>query len=219
MTSYHFDDEYSEEVTLKGTKMLLRCVRPQDKQLLVEGMNHLSETSKYRRFFTVKHTLSPKELSFLTEVDGVNHFAMGAAVFHKGKEYGIGIARFIRMEDPEKAEPAIIIVDEEQGKGLGHLLFLRLVAAAVERGIKRFHCEIQAGNDPIRQLLDEVPTQHQIEHRGPEDIIEFDLPRVSFYAKDYDEPPKVDPYRRIVKAIQAGRLRLKNNIFTNFQRK
>lgn len=220
MTSFHFDKDYLEEAKLKdGRRVALRCVRPEDKHLLVEGMHHLSEESIYRRFFTAKPSLSESELVFLTEVDGIDHFAMGAMTWHHGKEYGIGIARFIRLKNrPTVAEPAIVIIDEEQGKGLGQLLFLRLVAAAVERGIERFHCEILSTNDPVRFLLDEVPTPHDVERRGSEEIIEFPLPNINVYARDYNEPPEADPFRRIVKSMRSGKLRLKSGLLNIFNR-
>ena len=72
MNSYFFDAAYEEYITLKdGSLAHLRCVRPEDKPKLVEGLKHLSETSRYRRFFTAKPYLSESELVFLTEVDGV----------------------------------------------------------------------------------------------------------------------------------------------------
>lgn len=215
---YYFDRDYIEEARLNdGTKVQLRCIRPEDKALLVEGFKHLSEETKYRRFFTAKSGLSESELVFLTEVDGFSHFALGAKVITKAGDMGVGIARFIRnADDPDVAEPAIVIVDEEQGKGLGHILFLRLVAAARERGVKRFRCEILASNDPVRNLLSEVPSYHRVEQKGEEDEIEFDIPELAPYADDYDDRPGANPFVHISKAIRAGQLHLKNRLFQLF---
>lgn len=187
MSPYYFDEHYLEHATLSdGHRVYLRCIRPEDKALLVEGLGHLSIESRYHRFFTAKKNLTESELTFLTEVDGIDHFAIGAAIEGDDQLHGVGVARVIRLKHrPEVGEPAVTVVDEMQGKGLGHLLFLRLVAAARERGITRFHCEVQVANRMIHYLLDEVPTPHTVESQGAEEVIEFDLPDVSPDAKDY----------------------------------
>jgi len=179
--AYHFNDQYQEEATLAdGTRVLLRCIRPSDKHYLVEGLGHLSEQSRYLRFFTAKPVLSPQELKFLTEVDGERHFALGALDMdcEPSLGTGVGIVRFIRLKDrPEVAEPAIVVVDEVQGRGLGRLLFRRLIAAALERGVTKFRCEVLATNDRASHLIRSLAPQAVLHHGGSETIIEFDLPK------------------------------------------
>ena len=119
MSSYHYDQDYQEKVTLRdGSTVLLRCVRPSDKSMLVEGLTHLSEESRYQRFFTAKPYLTQAERRYLTEVDGVNHFAMGGMkLLGNQSERGVAIGRFIRLEDrPNAAEPALVVVDDKTRK-------------------------------------------------------------------------------------------------------
>jgi hypothetical protein len=47
-----------------------------------------------------------------------------------------------------------------QGKGLGKLLLLRLVAAAAERGVEQFRCELLADNKSMQALIDAIAPQH-----------------------------------------------------------
>jgi GNAT superfamily N-acetyltransferase len=152
-----FGSTYKEDVTLAdGTAVRLRCVRPTDKALLLAGFDRLSPESRYRRFFTERAALSEADLRYLTEVDGVRHFALGALCRDEaGCQHGIGVTRYVSL-DGEAAEPAVAVVDEMQGKGLGRVLFQRLVEAAIERGIKRFTAEVLATNDPMRAILGEV---------------------------------------------------------------
>src|SRR5207244_92171 len=111
------------------------------------GFAGLSAESRYRRFFSAKDRLSEAELRYLTEVDGVDHFALGA--LHDGE--GAGVARFVRLRDrPDTAEAAIVVVDERQGCGLGRLLLTRLTEAARERGITRFRSDVLARNQAAR---------------------------------------------------------------------
>ena len=115
----------------------------------------MSPESRYLRFFTNKNGLSERELRYLTEVDQKRHFAMGAVrVDADGREEGVAVARFVTLEDdPTVAEPAIAVIDDMHGRGLGRMLFLRLMAAARERDIAHFRCEVLAENMAMRDLL------------------------------------------------------------------
>ncbi len=133
-----------------GTRITLRPVGPDDKVRLVEILDGLSAHSRTMRFFVARLAMSAKELRYLTEIDGIDHFAVLAM---RGDE-SIGVARFIRQTDsPGSAEPALTIVDEMQGRGLGRILFQRLVDAARERGITQFQGEVLPQNKAMLGLL------------------------------------------------------------------
>ncbi len=139
-----------------GTDVLLRCVRPDDRDLLRAGFEELSPDSRYLRFFTRSADLSEEDLTYLCDVDGWNHFALGAIV-SDDEPTGIGIARFVRDPDhPEVAEPAVAVVDDYQGHGLGTALVLRLADAARERGVREFRFDIMKDNERMRNLLEEI---------------------------------------------------------------
>ena len=154
--SLRYTPDYREKVRLRdGTEALLRLVIPADKLLLKRGMDSFSPESRYHRFLCAKQELSEVELEYLTEFDGIDHFALGAVVRDaNGREQGIGVARFVRFGDEiDAAEPTVAVVDEFQGRGLGSLLFARLTDAARERGIRRFHGRMLAHNKAMRALL------------------------------------------------------------------
>jgi len=150
-----FDEHYAEEAVLDdGTQIHIRLMRPDDKALLLSAWERLSPESRYRRFFAVKTSLTADEVRYLTEVDNVNHVAIGASCMRDGAEIALGVARFIRLADrPDVADAAVTVVDDFQRKGLGRLLLSRLVGAARERGIERFSCDILATNEAMRGLL------------------------------------------------------------------
>lgn len=165
--SFRFDRDYEETVRLKdGTKVTLRLIRPSDKQLLLEGFERLSPQSRYTRFLAPKQTLTDEDLRYLTEVDGIDHFAVVGVLRRTfGKEEGVGVGRFVRLRDQtDTAEPAITVADDQQGKGLGTILLHRLVEAAWERGVRQFRCELLAENRRIRELLPEIGSDVVIQH-------------------------------------------------------
>lgn len=180
MTARYFTLDYAEHAELRdGTPVVLRLLRPADKELLRAGFERLSPESRYARFFTPKPSLSDDELRYLTEVDQEDHVAIGAAGERDGAEIGLGVARFIRFADrPETAEAAIAVADEAQRKGLGRLLLMRLVAAARERGIEQFRFEVLASNTGMATLIAEIAPDRSVETAGGALSIEVALPEI-----------------------------------------
>ncbi len=155
----HFTAAYVEHATLlDGTRALLRLVTPRDARLLAEGFLRLSDMSRYTRFLAPKPRLSDEELRYLTDVDQKQHVAIGAARDDGGEPtHGMGIARFIELSDePGTAEAAVAVADDSQGRGLGRLLFMRLCAAANERGVHVFRCHVLASNKGMKALIESI---------------------------------------------------------------
>jgi RimJ/RimL family protein N-acetyltransferase len=136
-----------------NTLLYLREIRPDDKERLLDSMKSLSEQSRQRRFLGPKPTLSPRELRYLTEVDGLDHYAL-VAVPVDDEERIMAVARFVRLaDDATAAEAAITVCDDLQGKGLGSLLARRLTDAARERGIERLTASVSSENRPALKLM------------------------------------------------------------------
>ena len=167
-----FNSTYRENVLLNdGTQVTLRLLIPADRSLLAHGMDNFSPESRYHRFLGAKSILNDAELRYLTEIDGVDHFAIGGL---RGPDEGVGVARFVRFgQDHAVAEPAISVLDSYQNNGLGRLLFIRLMAAARERGIQRFHGSMLSDNEPMKRLLHSVGRKICFEYDGP--IVEFEM--------------------------------------------
>ena len=155
-----FQNPYQEEMTLAGNyRLRLRLLQSTDKQKLAEGFQRLSTESRYRRFFNYKRTLTPEELQYFTEFDGLNHLAIGAFELNEAGVEGavVGVARFIRSPDRvDRAEFALVVSDNRQGLGLGRLLLERLLAAAAARGITGFQGYLLAESTPMQRLINRV---------------------------------------------------------------
>ncbi len=158
-----FTQHLEDLVLSDGTRIRLRSLERSDRAEIAHGFERLSSSSRYMRFLTPKQFLSDEDLSFLTELDGFNHVGLVAMRLDRdGSEVdGIGIARFLRLPgEPDVAEPAVTVIDEMQGRGIGSLLLSRLAKAAVERGICRFRSyllsENYRGEEMIRKLFPRV---------------------------------------------------------------
>ncbi len=105
-----------------------------------------------------KARLSEGELRYLTDVDGIDHFALGAVRRHlMSKDEGVGSARFVRLaNEPDVAEPAVTVLDDYQGKGLGSILLQRLIEAAWERDVRWFRSELLAENKASKRMMESL---------------------------------------------------------------
>lgn len=156
---YRFDDSYEESVLLSdGQRVLLRLMQSSDRELLRAGFERLSPDSRYARFMSPKARLSEGELRYLTDVDGIDHFALGAVRRHlMSKDEGVGSARFVRLaNEPDVAEPAVTVLDDYQGKGLGSILLQRLIEAAWERDVRWFRSELLAENKASKRMMESL---------------------------------------------------------------
>jgi acyl-CoA synthetase (NDP forming)/GNAT superfamily N-acetyltransferase len=128
-----------------GTPVHVRPIRPDDQDALVAFHGRLSPHTIYRRFFSPRPVLPPKDVHRFTNVDYHDRMALIAEI---GGEMA-GVARYDRQTsgaEGNEAEVAFVIEDRHQGRGLGSLLLEHLAAAARERGFEYFVAETLAEN-------------------------------------------------------------------------
>jgi len=144
-----------------GTRCVIRlCCHTNsgdDRQHLKEGIRsawcHLSPESRYYRFGYVPQQLSEQQLDYLANLDNSDRLAWCAFIPDDPQETGIGLARYVRIEDePGVAEFAVTVVDEYQHSGLGGLLVARLIDSAREAHLKVLRGYIRPNNRAMLAL-------------------------------------------------------------------
>jgi acetyl coenzyme A synthetase (ADP forming)-like protein len=144
---------YCEPVILRdGTSLLIRAIRPSDKDQLLAHFRSLSPESVRHRMFAAKKTLEPEELRYLTEVDCVRHVALAAAVREDGADKFVGIGRYI-ADGKRAAEVAFAVTDDYQGRGIGTLLLEHLALIARSVGIERLEAHVMADNHRMMRVF------------------------------------------------------------------
>jgi RimJ/RimL family protein N-acetyltransferase len=134
-----------------GLEVLIRPIRPADKRPLREAFERLSPQTRYRRFFAPLTRLTEQDLRYLTEVDHRDHEAIAAVNPENGAI--VGVARYVRAEDPGEAEVAIVVGDPWQGHGVATALLRRLVVRAREAGIDHFVALVMSDNEDAIELF------------------------------------------------------------------
>jgi RimJ/RimL family protein N-acetyltransferase len=155
-------DAFSKERAIAladGTRVTLRPLRHEDRADVAHALATLSEKTAMRRFFRAHVDPSEEVLTYLTDVDQVDHVAIVATTPSPDlkQEHLIGVARFVRSkDDPSRAEAAITVLDEHQRRGIGRVLLDALVAAATDAGVTRFRADVLKENDAMMSILAQV---------------------------------------------------------------
>jgi RimJ/RimL family protein N-acetyltransferase len=139
-----------------GTRLLIRPLGPEDKPLIADGFERLSARSRYRRFFRPVDRLSDRDLAYLTEIDHHDHEALAALDPETGQL--IGVARYVRSNEPDEAEVSVVVGDPWQGRGVATALLEHLVERARAEGVGHFVALVMDENVQALQLF---------EHRVP----------------------------------------------------
>src|SRR6185437_8992523 len=87
---------------------------------------------------------------------------------------GVGVARYVRTGS-DVAEPAVLVVDDWQGRGVGTALLQQLIERAQAEGIRRFEAPILSSNDEVLHLVDGLGDA-SYRRDGAETILEMELP-------------------------------------------
>lgn len=166
-----------------GLHVLVRPICKEDAPRLREGFRSLSQLARRRRFLEHVDELSDEHIAAIIDTDNVAHVAWGAMNLEKPQDPGIGIARYVQLQDdPHAADVAIVIADEYQGRGTGFVLQACLHLSAQRAGIRTFYYDVLSDNERIIKHLKLMGAQHA----GRADNI--DRLQMPVYSRAWDVP-------------------------------
>src|SRR5512136_272185 len=109
-----------------GRSVVIRALRPNDRDGMLAAIGRTSTDSLRRRFFVPKRGFSETELAFFMNIDFDKHVALVAQIDEDGRRVIAGGGRYI-ITGPDQAELAFVVVDAYQGQGIGSTLLHHLV--------------------------------------------------------------------------------------------
>ncbi len=125
-----------KKVSVGGAYPQIRQMKTDDKDLLKQFFNGLSDRSRFSRFMTPISEISSSLLRILSNVDTPSHFAYLATVKSGARTKMVGEARFVTSErNPRLAEFAVAVADDWQGKGLASKLMHMIEDTARTQGV------------------------------------------------------------------------------------
>jgi acetyltransferase len=167
--------ELEEEVELKGVKLLIRPIRPEDAPAHIEFFRRLSREDKYLRFFRAMGDMPPDHLARFTQLDYDREMALVAVLRGAaGEAETLGVVHATADADNNKAEFAIVVRSDWHGRGLGKLLLSRIIDYCRARGTARLVGETLLDNRAMLGLARRLgfACRTLVEER----LVELDLP-------------------------------------------
>ncbi|PKB14620.1 RimJ/RimL family protein N-acetyltransferase [Novosphingobium kunmingense] len=141
------DDTIAHTRLEDGRPVCIRAVRPDDEERLRDGIDRLSQHSRYLRFFSVAPAPPDHVIERLVDVDGHLHLAWGAILSEGPADEAIGVVHAIRSDEAKpRAEFAIGIVDAYHGQGLARMLTAVLLIHCAREGIATLDAQVLAEN-------------------------------------------------------------------------
>ncbi|MFB6503883.1 MULTISPECIES: GNAT family N-acetyltransferase [unclassified Streptomyces] len=153
-----YPDHWEADVVLRdGGTARIRPITTDDAERLVSFYEHVSDESKYYRFFAPYPRLSDRDVHRFTHHDYVDRVGLAVTV---GGEF-IATVRYDRIDErgrpasapADEAEVAFLVQDAHQGRGVASALLEHIAAVARERGIRRFAAEVLPANTKMIKVF------------------------------------------------------------------
>jgi RimJ/RimL family protein N-acetyltransferase len=140
------------ETLRNGKRILIRALRPEDREAFIAAAEALTTESLRRRFFCAKSNFTESEQSFFLNPNFTGHVALIAMLEEAGQSVICGGARYIVVA-PGEAELAFAVADRYQGKGIGAALMQHLATIAREAGLRELAAEVLPENTAMLKVL------------------------------------------------------------------
>jgi L-amino acid N-acyltransferase YncA len=136
---------------LYDTAVTIRPARPDDVQAILDMHRRLSSNSLYLRYLVpYLPDYVPAHLRAVCRQSPQQGATLVAV--HEGQVIGFGYY-IIKPEQPDTAEPALLIEDQFQGQGIGKRLLNQLITAARAQGVIFFDALTHNTNQRMLRLL------------------------------------------------------------------
>lgn len=135
-----------------GTEVLLRPIRPEDEWLMHDLYSALSQKTLEQRFFRVMKDMQHETLTRFCNIDYDREIAIVAELRGEGKRRIIGISRLI-IQANSRAEFAVVVSDDYQGRGLGRKLIDVLIGIGQEKGLNEICGIVLTENSGMLKLV------------------------------------------------------------------
>jgi acyl-CoA hydrolase/RimJ/RimL family protein N-acetyltransferase len=143
----------SEIVTTDGERLAVRPITPSDDGMMRDLFYSFSEKTLYLRFFHRMAAMPHEELQKYTIVDYDRRMAL-VAIRRAGEAQSIvAVARYVIDPATRAAEVAFVLHDDWHRKGIGTVLFQRLIEYGREHGAATFTADILSENVGMIRLF------------------------------------------------------------------
>lgn len=145
--------ELEEQVFWEGRDVMLRPIRPEDTQQHLRFLQMLNPHDIRMRVFHTRRYIAPSELARLTQIDYEREMAFVATAHTPGgTPETLGVVRAVTDPENVVAEYGIIVRSDIKGKGLGRLLFEKIIRYCRSRGTQTLVGDVLKENSRMLDL-------------------------------------------------------------------
>src|SRR3954447_2317830 len=130
-----------------GSALRLRSPRPENEEAIRAFFDGLSFESRYLRF----HGAGRSDL-ISRDYANADGDARVPLLAHVGDDV-VAVAGYDRLNEPDAAEVAFAVAEDQQGRGLATRMLEQLAEVAARRGITRFDAEVLGDNQPMLHVF------------------------------------------------------------------
>src|SRR5512133_3440035 len=175
-------DGFADVILRDGGTLRLRPPRSEDADALLGFFDALSERSFYLRFHGAP-TIRPSLVEPFVDPDWIERGALVGTL----EDRIVALASYSRLRDPEVAEVAFAVADDQQGRGVGTRMLEQLAERAGAVGIERFVAEVLGDNNAMLRVFEDAGfgVSRALEHGTFE--VTFPIEPTASYVEHVDE--------------------------------
>ncbi len=136
-----------------GTKVKFRPIHPTDMTRMRDLLYKLSEGTVYYRFGWNIKKFSQKQIQNFVYIDHRKEVAIVGTVPGAAEDEIIALSGYYLDEKTNRAEVALVVLDEWQGKSIGTFMLKYLAQIAHKNGIRGFTAEIHVTNRKMQAVM------------------------------------------------------------------
>lgn len=148
--------DYREAFDLDGTTVTIRTMQPADRNMEAEFVRGLSQRSRYLRFHYTLKQLPEDMLERFTNVNYPDEMALIATIPDGDTQSQIGVARYVRVAESDRAEFAIVVADAWQRRGIGTRLLAGLIHFTRQAGLRHLEAIVLPDNADMLSLAERL---------------------------------------------------------------
>jgi len=144
--------EHWIEALNDGSHVLIRPIRPEDRERESDFIARLSPEARHFRFLGEVNPTDRNLLDRMTHVDGHTTMAFVALVHDNGVLREVGVSRYSATADAKRCECAVTVADDWRHRGLAVTLMRHLIDMARRNGFRQMFSIDAGSNQPMREL-------------------------------------------------------------------
>jgi GNAT superfamily N-acetyltransferase len=154
-----------------GTVVLIRPLRPDDREREENFLRALSPDTKRLRFMCSFREASPRLIDQLMDVDDDNRMAYIALAHEDGHLHEVGISRYSASGDQASCECAVTVAEHWRHRGLAVVLMRHLIDMARQHGFRQMYSIDSSGNQAMQELAAYLGFKRSLDPSDPTQVI------------------------------------------------